>query len=184
MKQGGEPSMLCAISLTVPKRYRYSWGLKMEHTGNLWKGWPLEYWIEALQDPDDEARWGAIDALRHIADPSQTIPLFVRSLSDRYWRARSLAVHALYDMAFEVKFLPLLSQAVTPLANALSDSRSDICLQAAWTLELLGPAAQAALPQLQEAVKRGDDELRNAASEAILRVTGTLPVKRFPGEWE
>jgi HEAT repeat protein len=96
-------------------------GLKMEHTNNLWKGRPLEYWIETLQDPDDEARWGAIDALRHIADPSQSIPLFVRFLSDRYWRARALAVHALYDMAFEVEFVSLLSQAVTPLANALSD---------------------------------------------------------------
>jgi HEAT repeat protein len=153
----------------------------MEHTDNVWKGRPLVYWIEALEDPDDEARWGAIDALRHIAHPSQTIPRFVRSLSDRYWRARALAVHALYDMAFEVEFVSLLSQAVTPLANALSDSCSDICLEAARTLELLGPAAQAALPQLQEAAKRGDDELRNAASEAILRVTGTLPVSRFPG---
>jgi HEAT repeat protein len=153
----------------------------MEHTDNLWKGRPLEYWIETLQDPDDEARWGAIDALRHISDPSQSIPLFVRFLSDRYWRARALAVHALYDMAFEVEFVSLLSQAVTPLANALSDSYSYICQEAARTLELLGPVAQAALPQLQEAVKRGDDELRNAASEAILRVTGTLPVRRFPG---
>jgi HEAT repeat protein len=154
----------------------------MEDTDILWDGKPLEYWVQTLQDPHGEARWKAIDALRHVAHPSQTIPLFVLSLTDLYWRARALAVHALYDISFEEEFVPLLSQAVAPLADALSDVSSEIRLEVARTLELLGPAAQAALPQLQEAAKHGDDELRNAASRAILTISGIVPVRRFPDD--
>jgi HEAT repeat protein len=118
--------------------------------------------------------------LRHIAHPSQTIPLFVGSLNDSHWRARALAVHALYDIAFDEELVPLLSQAVIPLANALSDSLRDISLEAARTLELIGPTAEAALAQLQDAVNRGDAELRSAASDAILTISGIVLVRRFP----
>jgi hypothetical protein len=75
---------------------------------------------------------------------------------------------------------PLLSQAVIPLANALSDSLPDISLEAARTLELIGPTAEAALAQLQDAVDRGDAELRSAASDAILTISALVPVRRFP----
>jgi HEAT repeat protein len=142
----------------------------MENTGVLWDGQPLEYWLRTLHDPDDEARWRAIDALRHIAHPSQTIALFTVALNDRYWRARALAAHALYDLAHEDEMVPLLLQAVIPLANALLDVSTDVGLNAAYTLELLGSTAAAALPQLREAAKLGDDQLRKAASDAISNI--------------
>jgi len=75
-------------------------------------------------------------------------------------------------LAFDKEFVPLLLKAVIPLANALSDESPDVNLNAAYTLELLGSAAAAALPQLLEAVTLGDDELRKAASGAILKIGG------------
>jgi HEAT repeat protein len=147
---------------------------------HLWDGFPLEYWVAELHHPDGEARWRSIDALRHIADPSVAVPLFVSVLKDPYWRARALAVHSLYDLAFEEEFVPLLSRAVIPLACALTDASSEIRLEAARTLELLGPTARAALPKLEAAAKGGDDELGSAASDAILTISGIVPVRRFP----
>jgi HEAT repeat protein len=149
----------------------------MDH---LWDGFPLKYWVAALNDADGEVRWRSIDALRHIADPAIAVPLLVGVLKDPYWRARALAVHALYDLAFDQEFVPLLSNAVMPLACALTDASPEIRLEAARTLELLGPTARAALPRLEEAVKAGDDELGSAASDAMLTIGGIAPVRRFP----
>jgi HEAT repeat protein len=139
----------------------------------LWDGQPLEYWVQTLQEGDDEARCRAIDALRHIADPSQSVTLFIGALNDRYWRARALAAHALFDLAFDEEFVPLLLPVVIPLADALSDECSDVSLNAAYTLELLGPAATAAIPQLREAAMLGGDELRKAAAAAIANRGGS-----------
>jgi HEAT repeat protein len=139
----------------------------------LWDGLPMGYWVQALGDPDDETRWRAVDALRHIGDPSETIPLFVGTLKDRYWRARALAAHALFDMAFDEELVPLLSEAVIPLANVLSDESLDVALNAANTLEVLGPRARAALPQLEHVVESpqlGREEVRQVASSAILKI--------------
>jgi len=144
----------------------------MENTAPLWGGLPLEHWVRTLREGHDEDRWRAVDAVRHIAQPSESVTLFIEALNDRYWRARGLAAHALYDLAFEDEYVPLLLQAVIPLANALSDESSDVSLQAAYTLELLGSAAKTALPQLQEAVESGGDELREAATNAILKISG------------
>jgi HEAT repeat protein len=142
----------------------------MENTDPLWEGRPLEYWVEALHHPDGETRWTAIDALRHLAHPSEAVPLLTEALTDRYWRVRALAAHALYDMAHEKSTAQLLLQAVIPLGNVLSDESSDVGLNAAYALELLGAGARAALPQLREAAKLGNDQLRKAASDAIIKI--------------
>ena len=142
----------------------------MENKNILWDGQSLEHWVRTLYDPDDEARWKAIDALRHIAHPLQTIPLFIEALNDRYWRVRALAAHSFYDIAHEEENIHLLIQAIAPLANALSDESLQVGLNAAYTLELLGSRAGAALPQLQEAASLGHDQLRKAASEAIAKI--------------
>jgi HEAT repeat protein len=144
----------------------------MTNSYALWDGKPIEYWVRALHDPEDEARWAAVDALRHIAHPSQTIGLFIGALGDRYWRVRALAAHSLYDMAHQEELITLLREAVSPLAKALSDEFPDVGLNAAYALELLGPRAGAALPQLREAAGYSDDRLRHAASDAISRITG------------
>lgn len=78
----------------------------MADMASLWGGKPASRWIARLDDPDEHVRWQAVDALRHIAEPALTIPLFVgvlRRVDDGGWRARVRAAHALYDMAVEAK---------------------------------------------------------------------------------
>ena len=137
-----------------------------------WKYQSIEYWIQGLRDPEDEARWAAVDALRHIGHPSQTTSMFVEALSDSYWRVRALAAHSLYDMAHNEALIPMLYQAISPLSKALSDVSPEVALNAAYALELLGPRASAALPQLREAAGHDDDRLRRAASDAISSIVG------------
>jgi HEAT repeat protein len=127
----------------------------------------FEHWVQALHGPEDEARSAAVDALRHMGSASETIDLFIEALSDRYWRVRALAAHALYDMAHDETLVSLLCKSVSPLANALADESLDVALNATYTLELLGPRASAALPQLREAAEHDDERLRRAASDAI-----------------
>jgi HEAT repeat protein len=143
----------------------------MMDSPTTWDGKDLAYWLEMLRVGDDETRWNAIDVIRHIADPSQSVNIFVQALlSDTYWRARALAAHALYALSFDKEFTELLSTAVDALANSLTDESPHVALSAAYTLERLGSAAQAALPQLRAAAKSGPHEVRNAAANAILEI--------------
>jgi HEAT repeat protein len=145
----------------------------MADEADLWNGHAASHWIEMLDHPAGEVRWQAIDALRHIARPEQTVPLFAMALRrDSYWRVRALAVHAVYDLAFEEDLRPILRQAVIPLADALWDKSSHVSLHAAHALELLGSAALAAIPALREAIYQGDDELRAAAHDALVAISG------------
>jgi HEAT repeat protein len=129
-----------------------------------------QHWIERLRHADDEERWRAVDALRHVAHASQFVGLFIAAMRDSYWPVRALAAHALYDMAHWADATVLLSGAIVPLAEALRDDCTHVSLNAAYTLELLGPIAKEALPQLEEAVKSDHEELRKAAIDAINRI--------------
>lgn len=142
----------------------------MNLNGKLWNNRPLDHWVEMLRHGDDETRWQAVDAIRHLAHPSDSLHFFLSALGDSYWPVRALAAHALYDIAHDENAGQLLSEAVEPLANALRDEYLDVGLNAAYTLELLGASAIGALPQLQEALELGGDQLRNAASDAITRI--------------
>lgn len=123
-----------------------------------------------LYHPDPDLRWKAIDALRDIAEPLASIPIFVRALHDDYWRARALAAHALYDLAHCSDIKLHLLQAVMPLARALQDECDEVCLNAAFTLELLGAEAKDAVPLLNLAVQHGNEKLRRAASDALAAI--------------
>jgi HEAT repeat protein len=140
----------------------------MEDDSLLWDGKPALHWIENLLHPDGDQRLRAVDALRHIARPSQTVPSFLRVLEDRDWRVRALAVHSFYDMAHDEGVLELLTEAIPALTTALSDECEEVRLNAVYTLELLGPRAKAALPRLSEVFESGNDRLRQATSDAIL----------------
>jgi len=145
----------------------------MAVTESSWNGRPLSYWIEALQHPDDETRWQAVDAVRHVADPSKAIKLCVATMRrDPYWRARALAAHALYDMACEGESRPLLHAAIPELAEALRDESNEVRLNAVYTLELLGSGAIAAISALREAAEDADDEFRRAAKDALAAIPG------------
>jgi HEAT repeat protein len=138
----------------------------------LWKGHSAYHWIEMLDHADGEVRWHVIDALRHIARPEQTVPLFATALRrDSDWHVRALAAHAVYDLAFEEDLRTLLRRAIIPLAEALKDESPDVALNAAYALELLGATASAAIPNLRRALERGDDRLRAAARDALTAIS-------------
>ena len=52
----------------------------MADDADLWNGHAASRWIEMLDHPNGEVRWQAIDALRHIERPEQTVPLFAIAL--------------------------------------------------------------------------------------------------------
>jgi len=139
---------------------------------STWKGKPFEYWVRELRSPENESRWTAVDALRHIGSPSHTITLFTNVLNDSYWRVRALAAHSLYDMAHEDALVPMLCQAISPLGEALSDESPEVVLNVAYTLELLGPGASAVLSQLQNAANHADDRVKLAVANAISSIAG------------
>ena len=137
----------------------------------LWNGQPTSYWVEMLRHPDGEIRWQAIDAIRHISPPIDSIPLFICALRDNDWRTRALAAHALYDLAFDEELHCLLQQAVIPLVDALEDDSPHVRINSAHTLELLGPEATVAVPALNRIIEHGDEELRQAATDAIVAIS-------------
>jgi HEAT repeat protein len=148
-------------------------GRKMTNIEPSWDGRPASRWIEMLAHPEDEKRWRAVDALRHIAPPSESIRLLLDALQrDGYWRARALAAHALHDMAVDAENRSLLREAIGPLAEALSDSSSHVRLNAAYALESLGPEATAAVLALQVALGHDDEALRAAARDALEAIRG------------
>lgn len=144
----------------------------MEDTDHLWEGRAANDWVRTLSLGDDMARWKAVDALRHIASPTDTIPLFIDALKDPYGDVRGLAAHALYDMAEDEEFAPLLVNWVRPLAEALCDRDEDVACNAAFALNALGTSATGALSTLFFVAECGDEPLREAASEAIAKIRG------------
>jgi HEAT repeat protein len=135
----------------------------------------LEDCRRALNDPDSEARWAAIDSLRHVGHPSQTVHIFIASLCDSSWLVRALAAHALYDVIHDGELGALLDHAVEPLAMALRDEATEVGLNAAYALELLGPRASAVLPRLREVANASADPLRQAVIDAIRSIGGGWP---------
>ena len=88
---------------------------------------------------------------------------------DQYWRARALAAHALYDMAWDNESRPLLHEVIPELTEALKDESKQVRLNVAHTLELLGSEAIAAIPALCEAAEDADDDFRRAAEKCSRR---------------
>ena len=106
-------------------------------------------------------------------NPLEAIKLCVAAMRrDPYWRARALAAHALYDMAWEGELRPILYAAIPELAEALRDESNEVRLNAVYTLELLASGASTAIPALREAAEDADDEFRRAAKDALAAIPG------------
>ena len=104
----------------------------------LFRGQPSSHWLRVRLSGDDEARWEAIDAIRHVCLPDESIPLLLDTLrNDQYWRARALAAHALCDLAWEPAIHPQLIQVMPDLVVALSDRSVEVREDISQLLELL-----------------------------------------------
>ena len=88
--------------------------------------YPVEYWFNLRMQGNDEERWNAVDAIRHVCEPTISVPLMLDTIEkDSYSRARGLAAHALYDLAVDSpEQIP--SEAFPRIIAALNDSDAGV----------------------------------------------------------
>ena len=101
-------------------------------------GRDIAHWLGVRLSGEDEARWEAVDAIRHLCGPETSVPLLLDTLlKDQYWRARCLAAHALFDLAMdreeEVNWTDLMPQ----LQSAALDPSEEVRGQIAELLTVL-----------------------------------------------
>jgi hypothetical protein len=101
-------------------------------------GKPQEHWLRSRLTGDDETRWKAIDAIRHICVPSVSIPLFFDTLrTDPFWRARALAAHALCDIAYDNPNNAAIVESIPVLVECAADPSFEVREQLEELLKLL-----------------------------------------------
>lgn len=135
-----------------------------------WNRRPLEHWIPLLQAPEDEARWGAVDAMRHIAPPAMSVKILIGALGDRYWKVRALATHALHDLIVDGDIQIEEHDLVKVLSDLLDDESIEVSVNAAYALESIGPKAFLAIPALRRAIHHKEDRLRIASLDALANI--------------
>jgi len=141
------------------------------------RGHPMRFWIEKLQDRDDDLRGWAIRTVGEIGPAAkETVPLLRKALKEetrtemRMWTAQALG-----------RIGPDAKEAVPELAAALKDQESTVRLHAAEALGEIG--AKDALAPLQEALKHADDELREVLVKSIEKVkTGSEAPEAKPAK--
>jgi len=136
-----------------------------EHQFN---GHSKSYWLGVRTTGDDEKRWEAIDAIRHICSPDQSMPLFLDTLRhDDYWRARSLAAHAIFDLVCCPKPEPVVTANLPEIIALLQDDSRDVRIEMIETLRFVGSPAVASLQSLRSIAEGEDDELAGLARTAV-----------------
>jgi HEAT repeat protein len=126
------------------------------------------HWLEQLRDEDEDKRWRAVDAIRHLLPLNSFISSFMHSLKNaKAWVVRALICHSFYDAAHRSEERSELLTFTDEIIDALLDQSIEVRLNVIYTLELLGADAQAALPVLDEMLSDDNERIRTAASEAI-----------------
>jgi hypothetical protein len=102
------------------------------------RGRDIEHWIGARSSGDDETRWEAIDAIRHLCEPETSVPLLLDTLlNDRYSGARGLAAHALFDLAIDRAEGVNWTEMMPHLLSAANDPSEGVREQVAEILDVL-----------------------------------------------
>jgi len=102
------------------------------------RGQPASHWLRLVTTGSDDERWEAVDAIRHICGPERSIPVFLDVLSkDRFWKARALAAHALFDMAWDVESRATLREFASRITSLPPDPIADVREQLAEALSVL-----------------------------------------------
>ena len=57
-------------------------------------GKALEHWLAIRVSGGDDARLDAVEAIRHLCEVEESVPLLVEALEDHFWRVRAAAAHA------------------------------------------------------------------------------------------
>lgn len=122
----------------------------------------------ALDDPQQPVREDAVIALGKLGDFAQpAVPAIQRALDKHRIAALVPAARSLWQLTHDA------SRTVPVLIEALDDPNA--VADAAQMLGELGPAATAAVPALRQATSSADPELRDAAQEALRRITPEPP---------
>jgi hypothetical protein len=101
-------------------------------------GHPIDYWLDKRLTGDDEERWEAVDAIRHLCSPAASIALFVATLrKDGYWRARALAAHAIFDLVIDPSEHDSTLAMLPPLGEFLGDPSQEVRDQISQTISLI-----------------------------------------------
>lgn len=152
----------------------------MESKEPSYNGYPLDHWVQVRNSDDEETRWKAVDAIRHLCAPNESMPLFLETLAnDSYWRARSLAMNAICDLAYEDKYKSVVLAAIPTCIKALQDESREVRYEAVMVLKLIGNQATESLESLECIVRQEDTdaELARLAATAIQAI-GSKPRKR------
>jgi HEAT repeat protein len=137
----------------------------------------LEAISRLLRAPAPRLRRTAVEVLELLGDAARpALPAIADALADpdrfvRWGAARAIA----YIGPREAPF------AVEALGRLLCDDDDNIRLQAAVTLEAMGPIAQGALPALLKAITTGDAETRVAAIYVLVTMGAQPAAPAVPG---
>jgi HEAT repeat protein len=145
--------------------------------GDSYDGRTTRYWIEALDNPDAEARRQAIHALGVIgpkaADAVPGLAAIMVEDSDRKARIEaSLALSKMYPAALAA--LPALTQ-------ALEDEEIWVRMNAAVALSRLGPQARPAIPALIKALGEDRNKVYMQAFEHTVEDVVAVALGRASG---
>jgi HEAT repeat protein len=123
--------------------------------------------------PEDEAAWGAAEALRKMTD-RMAVPHLLQAMKDPIYFVRGIAMQALGSIGDPV--------AVPALSEALQDPHNDVRQVAAEALGKIGNHAEdaalvrgpaipeATLEELVEALRTQDNALRRSAYKSLLQL--------------
>lgn len=130
----------------------------------------LKALIEQTTSRDVGLRLRAVKTLGGLkADAAAAVPAVTLALSDPDGDVRRAAVATLRLIQPQSKPSKELIQAIVV---DLADADDNVRLNAVRTLGKLGPAASAALPALQPLLNDLDKDVRRAAGEAIIKLSG------------
>ncbi|GIW80242.1 MAG: hypothetical protein KatS3mg105_2049 [Gemmatales bacterium] len=131
----------------------------------------VPFWIKALKHPNvNVRRKAAIGIYANAFHAQKAIPALFETLSDSDTEVREMSVVALELLAF--LFGPIVSPAIPRLVGLLANDDDYVVRSwAARALGSIGPEAISSLSDLKDAANDVDDEVREAAAEAIQRIS-------------
>jgi len=130
----------------------------------IYEGETLSYWIQTLKDGDKRARRRAAGVLADLAPEEAAIPALAEAMKDEDKEVRTYAAFGLGAIGSP--------PAVSALASALQDRAKLTRALAAFALGLVGPDAKPTIPALTQALKDKDEDVREAAAEALRTIRG------------
>jgi HEAT repeat protein len=93
---------------------------------NKFHGKSLEHWLAIRVSGGDDARLDAVNAIRQLCTPAESVPLLVEALEDHFWRVRAAAALALYEMAQNSAARPLVEAAWSKWERAADDPSQEV----------------------------------------------------------